>query len=271
MFFGNIINGLISDTVGNFLVNKDEDVKHIKSKLARLDLFDNKTEPEPHGIITRSMDDAIKVFQKDNGLRVDGYIYPKGDTENALIKASRSHFSRKYGNCDELEVAWVNAGAELFMAQQNLEIVESEKSFLEQNLSGKESELSKLEVIIKKELGDKIIAKSKGAAVVGSIGAILGSRGGLGSSMSLGQVGMGVGTQVGKLLEEAGDAISSKSETVFSLDRKKQNLLNEIEKIKEKLENIIGRINNILKPEVGKKQQAENTSKDALIECKNSK
>ena len=80
-----IRSGLIAESVGNNMTNHDEDVLRVKNKLARLDLFDNKTEPEPHGIITREMDEGIKAFQKENGLRVDGALYPGGETENALL------------------------------------------------------------------------------------------------------------------------------------------------------------------------------------------
>ena len=80
-----IRSGLIAESVGNNMTNHDEDVLRVKNKLARLDLFDNKTEPEPHGIITRKMDEGIKTFQKENGLRVDGILHPGGETESALL------------------------------------------------------------------------------------------------------------------------------------------------------------------------------------------
>ena len=60
------------------MTNHDEDVLRVKNKLARLDLFDNRTEPEPHGIITRPMDEAIKKFQKAKGLKIDGRLLPGG-------------------------------------------------------------------------------------------------------------------------------------------------------------------------------------------------
>lgn len=80
------ISKFISATVGNQRENKLEDVRQVKSALNNLGYFDFTKQPELHGYITREMDESIKRYQKDKGLRIDGWLKPKGETESALIK-----------------------------------------------------------------------------------------------------------------------------------------------------------------------------------------
>ncbi len=81
---GNLF-GLINGPVGNNMNNGQEDVLAVKRRLNKVGYFDNlDQEPEPHGFITKEMDMGIRAFQKDKGLKVDGIILPRGETENAL-------------------------------------------------------------------------------------------------------------------------------------------------------------------------------------------
>lgn len=86
MSFLSEISSLIEGFVGNNRENKPDDVMHVKSVLHELGYFDSTKEPEPHGYITREMDDGIKRYQKDRGLRVDGWMKPGGETELAMLK-----------------------------------------------------------------------------------------------------------------------------------------------------------------------------------------
>lgn len=72
--------------VGDQRENRPEDVRQVKNVLDRLGYFDFRKEPEPHGYITREMDEGIRRYQKERGLRVDGWLRPGGETEKALRK-----------------------------------------------------------------------------------------------------------------------------------------------------------------------------------------
>lgn len=80
----------LESRVGNNLENRKEDIFQVKRVFEHLGLFDFSSKPEPHGYITRSLDEAIKTYQKNNALRIDGKMYPKGETEKHL----NTHFKR---------------------------------------------------------------------------------------------------------------------------------------------------------------------------------
>lgn len=82
---------LIEKSVGNNMVNEDEDVRHVKGALSRIGLFDQSVAPEPHGIITHEMDTAIKGFQGAKGLKIDGVLEPGGETETAIVGSFFAH------------------------------------------------------------------------------------------------------------------------------------------------------------------------------------
>ncbi len=81
---------LITRPVGNNRDNDEDDVFAVKDALARLERFE--AEPEPHGYITRDLDTAIRGFQRDNGLREDGMLLPRGETETALSQSLDRQF-----------------------------------------------------------------------------------------------------------------------------------------------------------------------------------
>ena len=77
----------LTKAVGNNRGNRAEDVFKIKDTLSDIGFFHFDSNPaEPHGIFTRELRDGIRGFQKDNGLRVDGILKPKGETEQALAQ-----------------------------------------------------------------------------------------------------------------------------------------------------------------------------------------
>ncbi len=80
------ISKFITGMVGDQRENRPEDVRQVKNVLDRLGYFNFKKEPEPHGYITRKMDEGIRRYQKERGLRVDGWLKPGGETEKALRK-----------------------------------------------------------------------------------------------------------------------------------------------------------------------------------------
>jgi len=90
MFFSEIIRGgLIQKSVGNNLENAGDDVLAVKSRLSALDAFETSNDLEPHGIMTRDLDRSVKRFQREKGLKVDGLLFPNGETENALTQARK--------------------------------------------------------------------------------------------------------------------------------------------------------------------------------------
>lgn len=48
--------------------------------------MDRFEEDEPHGYVTRELDDSIKSYQRDSGLKEDGILHPGGETETAIIE-----------------------------------------------------------------------------------------------------------------------------------------------------------------------------------------
>ncbi len=87
------ISKLITGMVGDQRENRPEDVRKVKSALDRLGYFDFRKEPEPHGYVTREMDSGIKRYQKERGLRVDGWLRPGGETESALKRDLKRNVS----------------------------------------------------------------------------------------------------------------------------------------------------------------------------------
>lgn len=77
---------LIEESVGNNMKNRGEDVRAVRGALheqgyGRADQRDNT-------ILTRDMDDAIKAYQSDHNLRVDGILLPGGETETDILSGS---------------------------------------------------------------------------------------------------------------------------------------------------------------------------------------
>lgn len=75
------VAGFLGGAVGDGLESLAENVKIVQDNLGRLGRFDD----EPNGIISKGLDKAIKDFQRDSGLKVDGKLYPGGETERSIF------------------------------------------------------------------------------------------------------------------------------------------------------------------------------------------
>lgn len=70
--------------------NRRDDVIAVKQRLNELGLY----EPPPEGFsddIDAAFDTALKRFQAENGLQVDGRLEPRGETERNLVAALSEH------------------------------------------------------------------------------------------------------------------------------------------------------------------------------------
>ena len=85
--FDTSVRKLISRPVGNNRDNDDGDI--VRVKLAMSDLGYYKR-PVENGIIDQELDTAIYHFQADKDLKIDGYMKPGGETEEALVSSIRN-------------------------------------------------------------------------------------------------------------------------------------------------------------------------------------
>lgn len=74
----------LADMVGNGRKNREEDVARIRSGLNELNY--RTDEDKADEIYTRPLFTAIQMFQKDEGLKQDGWLRPGGPTEERLKK-----------------------------------------------------------------------------------------------------------------------------------------------------------------------------------------
>lgn len=74
----------IGDMVGNGFKNERRDVETVKRALGGLGYLPEDPFDRPSGFIEESTTAAIKRFQEDNGLTIDGWLQPGGETEAAL-------------------------------------------------------------------------------------------------------------------------------------------------------------------------------------------
>lgn len=266
MTIGDILrSGFLSKAVGNNRENQRDDVLRVKSKLSENGMFDFFTSPEPHEYITEKMDGAIKTFQKEKGMKVDGFLLPDGETEKALF--GEQALPKQKNNCQNLETAYVNAEALFYIVKQKLKRAEDKKMELEKELSLENEKFSEANSTIRKETEDKIIAKSKGAVAGGAIGALIGARAGTGASMALAQLGMGVGSNTGRIIEELGDAIDTNSETDFTLGTKKHKISDTLKEIQDKISDQLSVIE-AFTLEVNDARQKTEDAKAAWSACK---
>ncbi len=73
----------LTGSVGNNLDNEPEDVRNTKENLSTLGFFDDETDND---FITKEMDSGIQSFQKEKNLKVDGRLFPSGETEREIFK-----------------------------------------------------------------------------------------------------------------------------------------------------------------------------------------
>ena len=77
----------INSSVGNNMKSKSDDVLLVRRTLAALGYQEPNTNYE---YIDSRLDQNIREFQRQNGLRIDGLIRPSGETEAALMAATKS-------------------------------------------------------------------------------------------------------------------------------------------------------------------------------------
>lgn len=65
-------------------VNRSDDVRQVQQGLGRVALLSESSLYNPSGIIDGQTDQAIKQFQLSKGLKVDGKLFPNGETVRTL-------------------------------------------------------------------------------------------------------------------------------------------------------------------------------------------
>jgi|GEM_PF-2696644 len=78
----------IKSPIGKSAPNRSQDIKLVETLLGKSGHLDLKQTDGPTGYFGTRLKDAIKGFQKDKGLKVDGVILPKGETFGALKESS---------------------------------------------------------------------------------------------------------------------------------------------------------------------------------------
>lgn len=72
----------IGAAVGNGRANRLEDVLWLKQALHDLGRYGDRG--ERHGYLDRELHEAICCYQRDRGLRCDGWLKPGGETERTM-------------------------------------------------------------------------------------------------------------------------------------------------------------------------------------------
>lgn len=170
--------------------------------------------------------------------------------------------------CADLEVDYTNAGAQVYIAEQNLRRAESERDVLMRERERLDKELAVLQREIEKEKQQGRRAINRGAEIFGPIGAIIGTPTGPGGMMAIGAEGMVLGGRIGQYLEEIGDAINGNSKTDVVLNFEKQNLLRKKQEIEKNLLSVLNSIKNSLSPEYENKKKEETLIRERLMNCR---
>jgi peptidoglycan hydrolase-like protein with peptidoglycan-binding domain len=131
--------------------------------------------------------------------------------------------------CEEEELEYVNANAELYIIEQSIN-----KALVK--LEALQNNLREIEKNIQKEKHDTTKAKIAGATIGAAIGGTLASPAGPGSAAIGAQLGLGTGGQLGKIAEELIDAVSDENTSIY-LDKKKKELNDSILKLKNEIQN----------------------------------
>ncbi len=127
--------------------------------------------------------------------------------------------------CADLEADYTNAGAQVYIAEQNLRRAEGERDGLMRERERIDDDLAVLLSEMEKESRQGRKAEIRGAKIFGPIGGIIGVPVGPGAVMGLGAAGMRVGRTLGYALEETGDALNPNTRTDFTLDYELKKLL----------------------------------------------
>ncbi len=83
----------LQSSIGDGRENRAEDIGNVENALAGLGHLKIGEFNKDKGTIRPSLVKAIKAFQKDNGLFVDGVMKPDGETQETLSKETKSYFN----------------------------------------------------------------------------------------------------------------------------------------------------------------------------------
>ena len=101
----------LKGSVGNDMDNNPEDVRNTKRNLKNTGHFEDDTEND---FLTRELDTGIKAFQQNNGLRVDGRVFPKGETEREIFrKVGKRDPDETFGLIDEINEQSIGFGGDV--------------------------------------------------------------------------------------------------------------------------------------------------------------
>lgn len=92
----------IQDDVGMDRRNNEDDVATVQLLLDRQKIYDVSKTDGPTGIFSVGLQEAIKTFQKEKGLKVDGYLKPEGETIKRL-NATEGEEKKQENNKKESE------------------------------------------------------------------------------------------------------------------------------------------------------------------------
>lgn len=92
----------LSASVGNALTNHPRDVRTTKRNLSRLGFFDEEVEQD---YITSALDQGIKAFQSEQNLRIDGKMFPGGETERAMFERLSGRKAESIFGMEDLDSA----------------------------------------------------------------------------------------------------------------------------------------------------------------------
>jgi hypothetical protein len=83
MFWSQLVDGLrsLGGPVGNGRESPPEDVQRVQRGFMGLG---RRAEGEPSGVLDQGLDGTIRGYQRDRGLRADGWLGPAGETATAL-------------------------------------------------------------------------------------------------------------------------------------------------------------------------------------------
>lgn len=185
--FGALFGKLIASPVGNNLENREDDVRRVKGIFSNLGYYKR---PVENGIIDQETDTAIHNFQKDNKLKIDGYMNPGGETEGALVDIILNKANNRKNNDkpapdskeNEHKNKCSNEKQRYALAVKNVDQKRNEIQAIRASIRSMLGEIDSLENIKKSEkesaLSSRITGGLAGAAVLGLIGGIAGGPGG---------------------------------------------------------------------------------------------
>ncbi|HCK31973.1 MAG: hypothetical protein CMH32_05445 [Micavibrio sp.] len=86
---------VLTSSVGNNYPSKERDVINVRKKFNYLEPSSGGA--ENFGLIDKTLDTAIRQFQRDNNLKEDGVMHPGGETDNKLNMKIVSRIVRERG------------------------------------------------------------------------------------------------------------------------------------------------------------------------------